>query len=78
MKLDEEDVNRRANSRLEMQRRNEAYDKKVALAARAITRDRDMEKDKLTKIGIEKKTAELDKKFMQQHLQQEVAKNQTT
>ena len=41
---------------------------KVAMAAKAISRDRDIEKDKLTKINIDKTKAKQDKLFMQQHL----------
>ena len=53
MRMDKEDVDRRANSRLEMHRKNAEYERKVAMAAKAISRDRDMEKDKLTRIGID-------------------------
>ena len=37
-----------------MQKRNKEYEKKVALAAMGITRSRDLEKDKLTLININK------------------------
>lgn len=58
IRLDREDVARRANSRLEMHRKNAEYERKVAMAAKAISKDRDMEKDKLTKINIDKKKAQ--------------------
>ena len=57
MRIDKEQDEKRANSRLEMQRRNAEYEKKVAMAAKAISRDRDLEKDKLTKINIDKTKA---------------------
>ena len=78
MKMDKDQADKRANSRIEMQRKNAEYEMKVAMAAKAISRDRDIEKDKLTKINIDKTKAKQDKLFMQQHLQKEVQKNQTT
>lgn len=78
MRMDKEQADKRANSKKEMQRKNAEYEIKVAMAAKAISRDRDMEKDKLTKINIDKTKAKHDKLFMQQHLQKEVQKNQTS
>ena len=57
MRIDREQDDKRANSRVEMQRRNAEYEMKVAMAAKAISRDRDLEKDKLTKINIDKTKA---------------------
>ena len=57
MRMDKEQADKRANSRIEMQRRNAEYEMKVAMAAKAISRDRDLEKDKLTKINIDKTKA---------------------
>ena len=78
MRIDMELDDKRANSRIEMQRRNAEYDKKVAMAAKAISRDRDLEKDKLTKINIDKTQAKQNRLYMQQDLNQEVYKNQST
>ena len=57
LKQEKDETQRRANSRIEMQKRNAEYEKKVAMAARAITYDRDNEKEKLTMINIDKTQA---------------------
>ena len=51
-----------------MQHKNAEYDKRVAMAAKAISYERDFEKDKLTAININRTKVKQDKLHLQQHL----------
>ena len=58
----------RIKEKTDMQKRNQEYEKKVALAAMGITRSRDLEKDKLTLININKQKQRDEQKHLKQHL----------
>ena len=68
----------RIKEKTDMQKRNQEYEKKVALAAMGITRSRDLEKDKLTLININKQKQRDEQKHLKQHLQKEILKTQSS
>ena len=78
IKIQEAQMQRRVQEKIDMQRKNADYEKKVALAAMGITRSRDVEKDKLTMLNINRQKLKDEHTHLQNHLKKEIIKTQST
>ena len=63
---------------MEQKKKNEEFEKKVALAARGITRNREIEKEKLTQINLIKQKQKEEHLHLQNSLKKELHKNKST
>ena len=72
IKLDDRQDNQRVRETLDRQQIGVEQDKKVALAAMGITRSRDLEKDKLTIINVNRQKVKDEQTHLRAHMTREI------
>ena len=78
IEIEKQQYAKRAQAAVDFHQRNVEYEKKVAVAAKGITREREIEKEKLTSINVNKAKLVEEQRAMREHHTQIFSRQKTT